>query len=123
MLTLLFSAFQMNIGGSEWIIVLLLALFLLFGTKKVPQISKTVGRAMGEYQRAQELLRKEIENATTATTPLGGDNKMHFMGTGTNGPVTSEHEKLETIAQSLKIDYLGKTDDEIRALISKRLQG
>jgi sec-independent protein translocase protein TatA len=120
-LTLLFSAYQLNIGGSEWIIVGLLALFLLFGTKKVPQISKTVGRAMGEYQRAQELLRKEIENATTAVTPFE-DNKMHFMGNNINGPVATEREKLESIAQSLNIDYLGKTDDEIRLLISKRIQ-
>jgi len=112
----------MNIGGSEWIIVVLLALFLLFGTKKVPQISKTVGRAMGEYRRAQELLRNEIENATTATTP-SEDNKMHFMGKSINGPVACEREKLETIAQSLNIGYLGKTDDEIRLLISKRIQG
>jgi sec-independent protein translocase protein TatA len=111
----------MNIGGSEWIIVGLLVLFLLFGTKKVPQISKTVGRAMGEYQRAQELLRREIENATTTTTPVE-DNKMHIMGNSINGPVASEHEKLETIAKSLNIDYLGKTDDEIRFLISKRIQ-
>jgi TatA/E family protein of Tat protein translocase len=35
----------MNIGGSEWIIIALLALFLLFGTKKVPQVSRTVGKA------------------------------------------------------------------------------
>lgn len=112
----------MNIGGSEWIIIAMLALFLLFGTKKVPQISKTIGKAMGEYQRAQELLRREIENAATATTPLE-DNKMHLMGTRNDGPVASEHEKLETIAQSLNIDYMGKTDDEIRSLISKSLQG
>ncbi len=45
MLTLFFFAFQMNIGGSEWIIIALLALFLLFGTKKVPQVSRTVGKA------------------------------------------------------------------------------
>lgn len=107
----------MNIGGSEWIIIALLALFLLLGTKKVPQVSKAVGKAMGEYQRAQELLRKEIENATT---PME-DNKMHIMGDRTDGPVASEHEKLETIARSLNIDCLGKTDDEIRSLISKSL--
>ena len=121
-MVLFFSVFELNIGGSEWIIIAMLALFLLFGTKKVPQISKTIGKAMGEYQRAQELLRKEIENATTAATPLE-DNKMHLMGTRIDGPVASEHEKLQTIAQSLKIDYLGKTDDEIRSLISKNLHG
>lgn len=118
----LFSSFQMNIGGSEWIIIALLALFLLFGTKKVPQVSRSVGKAIGEYQKAQELLRKEIENATTAPVE---DNKMHLMGTraGINGPVASEHEKLQTIARSLNIDYLGKTDDEIRSLISRSIHG
>lgn len=112
----------MNIGGSEWIIIAMLALFLLFGTKKVPQISRTVGKAMGEYQKAQELFRKEIENATTAATSME-DNKMHIMGTRIDGPVASEHEKLETIARSLSIDCLGKTDDEIRSLISRSLHG
>ena len=120
MLTLFFSAFQMNIGGSEWIIIALLALFLLFGTKKVPQVSRTVGKAIGEYQKAQELLRKEIENATTTSLE---DNKMHLMGARINGPVASEHERLETIARSLNINYLGKTDDEIRSLISRSISG
>ncbi|MGB8936310.1 MAG: twin-arginine translocase TatA/TatE family subunit [Candidatus Nitrosopolaris sp.] len=120
MLTLFFSTFQMNIGGSEWIIIALLALFLLFGTKKVPQVSRTVGKAIGEYQKAQELLRKEIENATAK--PMD-DNKMHLMGTRINGPVATEHEKLETIARSLNINCVGKTDDEIRSLISRSISG
>ncbi len=119
MLTL-FSSFQMNIGGSEWIIIALLALFLLFGTKKVPQVSRSVGKAIGEYQKAQELLRKEIEYATA--TPVE-ENKMHLMDARINGPVASEHEKLQTIARSLNIDYLGKTDDEIRSLISRSIRG
>lgn len=111
------SVLQMNIGGSEWIIIAFLTMFLLFGTKKVPQISRTVGRAVVEYKKAHELLRKEIENTST---PLD-DNKMHLMGR-INSPVASEHEKLETIARSLNIDYLGKTDEEIRSLISTRIQ-
>ncbi|HYA84517.1 MAG TPA: twin-arginine translocase TatA/TatE family subunit [Candidatus Bathyarchaeia archaeon] len=119
MLTAFFSSFQMNIGGSEWIIIALLALFLLFGTKKVPQVSRTVGKAIGEYQKAQELLHKEIENATTK--PFD-DSRMHFMGSN-NGPVASEREKLESIARSLNIDCIGKTDDEIRSLISRSITG
>lgn len=109
----------MIIGGSEWIIILLLALFLLFGTKKVPQLSRTIGKAVGEYQKAQELLRTEIEEATRRSE----NNEMHLMDMKVDGPVSSEHEKLETIARSLKIDYLGKTDDELRMLISKKVHG
>jgi sec-independent protein translocase protein TatA len=117
MSTVFFSSFQMNIGGSEWIIIALLVLFLLFGTKKVPQVSRTVGKAIGEYQKAHELLHKEMENATT-----NPDSKMHFMGS-INRPVATEREKLETIARSLNIDCTGKTDDEIRSLISRSMSG
>jgi sec-independent protein translocase protein TatA len=115
MLTLFFSSFEMNIGGSEWIIIALLAFLLLFGTKKVPQVSRTVGKAIGEYQKAHELLHKEMENA--ASKPFD-ESKMHFMGS-VKRPVATEREKLETIARSLNIDCLGKTDDEIRSLISR----
>lgn len=114
MLTLFFSSFEMNIGGSEWIIIVLLALFLLFGTKKVPQVSRTVGKAIGEYQKAQELFHKEMESASI---PFD-ESKMHFMGS-VKRPVATEREKLETIARSLNIDCIGKTDDEIRSLISR----
>jgi len=109
----------MIIGGSEWIIILLLALYLLFGTKKIPQLSKTIGKAVREYRKAQELLRTEIEEATRGSE----NNEMHMMDTKVDGPVSSEHEKLETIARSLKIDYIGKTDDELRAMISKKVGG
>jgi len=108
----------MVIGGSEWIIIALLALFLLFGTKKVPQVSRTVGKAIGEYQKAQELLHKEMDTATKSFD----DSKMHFMGS-INRPVATEREKLETIARSLNIDCIGKTDDEIRSLILRTITG
>ena len=118
-MTLFLSDFHMIIGGSEWIIILLLALYLFVGTKKIPHLSRTIGKAVGEYQKAQELLRREIEEATRGSE----NNEMHMMDTKVKGPVSSEHEKLETIARSLKIDYVGKTDDELRTLISKRVHG
>ena len=43
------SALVMNIAGSEWIIIVLLGLILLFGTKKLPQVSRSIGKAIGEY--------------------------------------------------------------------------
>jgi sec-independent protein translocase protein TatA len=57
------SALVMNIGGSEWIIIILFGLILLFGTKKLPQFSRTVGKAIGEYERAKEMFRHEMEQA------------------------------------------------------------
>ena len=52
------SALIMNIAGSEWIIIILLGLILLFGTKKLPQLSRTIGKTMGEYEKARDMFRR-----------------------------------------------------------------
>ena len=46
-----FSGMLLNIAGSEWAIIILLALVLLFGTKRLPQLSRTIGKAVGEYEK------------------------------------------------------------------------
>jgi sec-independent protein translocase protein TatA len=109
------SALIMNIAGSEWIIIILFGLILLFGAKKIPQFSRTVGKAIGEYERAKEMFHHEMEHATEKAR---GDNKFPKI----MGPVATERKKLESIATSLGIeDYARLTDEELRILISKRM--
>ena len=112
-------ALQMDIGGTEWIILALMGLFLLFGSKKLPIVSRTLGKTVWEYEKARELFRKEIENATRITD----EPTKYFVGPKIAAPVSSEREKLEHIAISLGINHLGKTDEELRRLISNRMQG
>lgn len=108
-------ALLMNIAGSEWIIIILLGLVLLFGTKKLPQFSRTVGKAMGEYEKARQTFKREMEEAMEPAKSISRMPKI-------TGPVSSEREKLETIANSLGIDdYAGLTDEQLRMLISKRM--
>lgn len=109
------SALAMNIAGSEWIIIILLGLILLFGTKKLPQFSRSVGKAIGEYEKAKELFRHEMEEAVEKTRVPGNFPTIV-------GPVATERKKLESIASSLGIeDYDVLTDEELRTLISKRM--
>ena len=108
-------ALLLNIAGSEWIIIILLGLVLLFGTKKLPQFSRTVGKAIGEYEKARQTFKREMEEAIEPAKSMGRIPKI-------TGPVSSEREKLETIANSLGIDdYEGLTDEQLRMLISKRM--
>lgn len=108
-------ALLMNIAGSEWIIIILLGLVLLFGTKKLPQFSRTIGKAMGEYEKARDTFRREMEEAADPASSMSRMPKIA-------GPVATEREKLETIASSLGIDdYAGLTDEQLRMLISKRM--
>jgi sec-independent protein translocase protein TatA len=109
------SALVMNIAGSEWIIIILFGLILLFGAKKLPQFSRTVGKAVGEYERAKEMFRHEMEQASENAREISKFPNV-------TGPVDSEREKLESIATSLGIeDHAGLTDEELRTLISKRM--
>ncbi len=108
------SALIMNIAGSEWIIIILFGLILLFGAKKLPQFSRTVGKAVGQYERAKEMFRHEMEQAA--------ENARDHRFPKIMGPVATERKKLESIAISLGIeDHASLTDEELRTLISKRM--
>lgn len=88
-----------GLGGLEWIIIAAIIVALFFGVKKIPELARSFGRASGEYEKAKFEMRKEIERVKNA------DN--------------SQREKLESIAEKLGIDPLGKTDDELRQAIDK----
>ena len=47
-------------GGSE-LILIILAILLLFGGKKIPELMKGIGRGMREFNDAKEGVAKELE--------------------------------------------------------------
>ena len=49
-----------SIGLPELVIIFVLAL-LLFGPRKLPEIGRSVGRALGEFRRASNDLKRTIE--------------------------------------------------------------
>ncbi len=51
------------IGGSEIFIILLVAL-LLFGSKKIPELAKGLGKGMREFKKATDDIKREINDNT-----------------------------------------------------------
>ncbi len=50
-----------QIEGIEWIILLvIIAVVLLFGPQKVPELARGVGRALGEFRRGRMEVEREI---------------------------------------------------------------
>jgi sec-independent protein translocase protein TatA len=47
------------IGGSEIFIVLLVAL-LLFGSKRIPEVARGLGKGLKEFKKATEDIKREI---------------------------------------------------------------
>jgi sec-independent protein translocase protein TatA len=55
--TLLFSM----PGGGEWIIILL-AVILLFGGKKIPELMRGIGQGVREFNDAKKSVKSQIED-------------------------------------------------------------
>ena len=119
---MLLDTFLMQIGGTEWLIIILMGLFLLFGSKKLPALSRTLGKAAGEYEKARRMFRTEIEHATRQEEQADV-SPQRYMGPKITAPALSDRQKLEEIASNIGIDHTGKTDDELRVLISEKMKG
>jgi sec-independent protein translocase protein TatA len=47
-------------GGSEWILIVL-AVLILFGGRKIPEFMRGLGKGIREFNDAKDNVRKEIE--------------------------------------------------------------
>ena len=58
--------FMMNIAnfiaGQEWIFVIIIAVVLIFGAKKIPELAKTFGKAKGEFEKGKIEGEKELKD-------------------------------------------------------------
>ena len=56
----------MGLGGWEMVIVVI-AILLLFGAKKIPELAKGLGTGIKEFKKATREVTDEIQNAGTET--------------------------------------------------------
>ncbi|MCY4491838.1 MAG: twin-arginine translocase TatA/TatE family subunit [Thaumarchaeota archaeon] len=50
------------IAGQEWIFIIIIAVVLIFGAKKIPELAKTFGKAKGEYEKGKIEGEKELKD-------------------------------------------------------------
>ena len=60
-MTLLNSLLFSMPGGSEWIIIVL-AVLILFGGKKIPELMRGVGQGIREFNTAKGTIKSQIED-------------------------------------------------------------
>ena len=108
---------QMNIGASEWGIIILLVLLLLIGSNRFAGLARLLGRAVGEYDKAREMIQNGRNNSKSKDSIFPSSSVVPQI----KGPVGSEREKLKTIAKSLGIEESELTDDQLRSLISRKI--
>ncbi len=99
---------SLNIIGSEWIIIIFIALILLLGTNRFPEIAKKIGKVVGEYNNAKNQIQNEMKDVTKENFEI-------------SGPVKDERKKLEIMANHFGVDYKTKTDDELKKIIDSKI--
>ena len=57
----------LNLGGGE-IFLIMFVILLLFGGKGIPNIAKTLGKAMREFKEASNGLQKDLQDSTGGIT-------------------------------------------------------
>ena len=77
---------------------------LFLGVKKIPQQARSAGKASAEFQKSKIEANRELERLKDRIDVSDIDR-----------------EKLETIADTLGIDYSNKNDEELRNAINKEV--
>ncbi|MEE9489511.1 MAG: twin-arginine translocase TatA/TatE family subunit [Thermoplasmata archaeon] len=126
--------------GPEVIVLLVIILVLLFGAKKIPELARSLGRAMGEFRRGRMEIERELKQSyeTRAEVPQEppAERAARALNINTKGRDEKEltDEVLEavdlaskkgavTVAKALGIDVEGTGVDELKGLISEKLGG
>ena len=100
--------YLLNIIGSEWLIIIFVALILLLGTKRFPDAAKKIGKIVAEYKKAKDTVEKQMKDVTKENLEV-------------SGPVKDERQKLDVMSNTLGIDSKSKSDEELREIIKNKI--
>jgi len=56
-------------GPSEWLVVAIVALVVIFGAKKIPEMARSLGRAQSEFKKGLREGQQELGEAPPAPQP------------------------------------------------------
>lgn len=118
------------LDGWEWLIVGVIAIvIILWGPAKIPEFAKALGRAKGEFQKAQDEFTRAASE--TSTAPTAGSTSTPAAATASTAtfaypppppPLRNKDEVLIDTARSLGISTEGKTREQISQEITFKIK-
>lgn len=97
-----------GIGGGELILIILIAL-MLFGSDKIPEIARALGKGMAQLKNATNEIKSEIQKGVEAN---GIDTSMKEL----TSTFTNEVEKVKSNLDSNMLPEMTKAKEDIEAL-------
>ena len=98
----------LDIIGSEWLIIVFVALVLILGTNQLPDVARKLGKIVNEFNKARNDVQKQMKTITDQSLEI-------------TKPVETERQKLERIAESLGVNVTEKSDAELQKIISEKI--
>ncbi|MGB6671789.1 MAG: twin-arginine translocase TatA/TatE family subunit [Candidatus Nitrosopolaris sp.] len=102
------------VNATEWIIIIVIIAVVIFGAKKVPELARSFGRATTEFEKAKIEAKRELQRVKD----LGTTTSTSTSTTATN---VQDREKLESVANTLGINYSEMSDEELRSAIQAEI--
>jgi len=99
---------SLNILGSEWMIIIFVALVLFLGSGQLPGAARKLGKVVSEYKKVKTDVQNQMKEVSNDTVNI-------------SGPVENERQKNEIIAKSFGIKPEGKTDEDLRKLVAEKM--
>lgn len=100
--------YLLNILGTEWIIIVFVALVLILGTNKLPGAARKLGMVVNEFNKAKNEVQNQMKGISNVDLNI-------------TGPLETERQKLELIAKTLGVDASGKSDEELQKIIAGKM--
>lgn len=97
-----------GIGGGELILIILIAL-MLFGSDKIPEIARALGKGMAQLKNATNEIKSEIQKGVEAN---GIDTSMKEL----TSTFTNEVEKVKSNLDSNMLPEMTKAKEDIEDL-------
>ena len=88
--------------GFEWIFIIVIIVVLFFGVKKIPELAKSFGKATAEFEKAKIEAKRDLDKYKQENIDI-------------------EREKLESIAETLGIDYTNKNNEDLTKSIENEI--
>ncbi len=109
--------------GWEWIIIGVVAIvIILWGPSKIPEFAKALGRAKGEFSKAQKDFTEAAANPPPTQTGASSTPAAAAPAVPHQTTIRTKDEMLIETAQKLGVSTEGKTREEITEEISVKVK-
>lgn len=96
--------------GTEDVILILIVAFFLFGEEKLPELARSLGKAVGEFKKAQTGSEIGFKRPDKYKDTKNGEDSKNFIYTHED---IDRNTKIINLALDMGIDVQGKSPEQL----------